>query len=99
MMYNRLDRVHRAAAVVAGLLTLMGVAALLAWDFAPRLFPAKAHDVLGAFPLAMIAIAYLLYHCAHTAADRQPKIPLGFLQPLVSRSFCSVPAPASPCQA
>jgi hypothetical protein len=31
----------------------------------PHLFPPKAHDLLGAFPLAMIAVAYLVYQGIH----------------------------------
>ena len=58
-MYRRLDRAHRVIAVIAGVITLASVAVLLAWDAFSKLFPAKAHDVLGAFPLAMIAVAYL----------------------------------------
>jgi hypothetical protein len=34
---------------------------LFVWDVYPTLFAASAHDYLGAFPLAMIAFAYLLY--------------------------------------
>ena len=70
-MYKRLDRAHRASAVIAGVITLIGVAALLVWDAVPRRFPANAHDVLGAFPLAMIAIAYLLYQSAHRPPARE----------------------------
>ena len=70
-MYNRLDRAHRAIAVIAGVITLIGCVVLLLWDVAPQLFPAKAHDVLGAFPLAMIAIAYLLYQSAHRPPFRE----------------------------
>jgi cytochrome c oxidase assembly factor CtaG len=46
---------------VLGVATLIGVALLLAWDVNPGGFPARAHDTLAAFPLAMIAVAYLLY--------------------------------------
>jgi hypothetical protein len=60
-MYTRLNRARRAIPVFLGAVTLAGVAALLAWDVAPGLFPARAHDLLGAFPLAMIALAYLVY--------------------------------------
>ncbi|MGA3027943.1 MAG: hypothetical protein ABSF98_24585 [Bryobacteraceae bacterium] len=67
-MFIRLDRPHRAISVVLGVVTLAGVAALLAWDAFPGLFPARAHDVLGAFPLAMIAFAYLVYQGAHRPA-------------------------------
>ncbi len=51
--------------VFLGIVTLAGVAALLVWDAAPALFPARAHDLLGAFPLAMIAVAYLVYQSVH----------------------------------
>jgi hypothetical protein len=60
-MYERLDRAHRALPFVLGVATLIGVALLLAWDINPAVFSAKVHDALGAFPLATIAIAYLLY--------------------------------------
>lgn len=67
-MYIRLDRAHRALPVILGVITLASVVVLLAWDAFPRLFPARAHDVLAAFPLAMIAVAYLLYQSAHRPA-------------------------------
>jgi hypothetical protein len=35
------------------------------------MFPPRAHDVLGAFPLAMIAIAYLVYQAAHRPARKE----------------------------
>jgi hypothetical protein len=60
-VYQRLDRAHRTFPLVLGVATLIGVAVLLAWDINPGAFSAKAHDALGAFPLAMIAIAYLVY--------------------------------------
>lgn len=44
-----------------GQFTLVWVGVLLLWDAAPRMFPARAHDVLGALPLALIAITYLAY--------------------------------------
>jgi hypothetical protein len=40
---------------------MASVFALLAWDVRPEIFPARAHDFLGAFPLALIAAAYLIY--------------------------------------
>lgn len=64
-MYTRLDRARRAIPVILGILTLAGVAALLVWDVAPAIFPPRAHDLLGAFPLAMIAVAYLVYQSVH----------------------------------
>jgi hypothetical protein len=70
-MYVRLSRARRALAVALGVLTLAGVAALWVWDARPALFPADAHDVLGAFPLAMIAVAYLLYQAGHRPGWRE----------------------------
>ncbi len=67
-MYIRLDRAHRILPLILGVITLASVVVLLAWDAFPRLFPARAHDVLGAFPLAMIAVAYLVYQSAHRPA-------------------------------
>src|ERR1700735_1823057 len=72
-MRAHLDRAHRAAPVLLGVLTLLSVAvllavlppppaaSLLAWDALPSLFPPNAHSLLGALPLALIAIAYLAY--------------------------------------
>jgi len=67
-MYIRLDRAHRALPVILGVITLASVVVLFVWDAFPRLFPANAHNVLGAFPLAMIAVAYLVYQSAHRPA-------------------------------
>jgi hypothetical protein len=67
-MYIRLDRAHRALPVILGVVTLASVGVLFARDAFPRLFPAKAHDFLAAFPLAMIAFAYLVYQTAHRPA-------------------------------
>jgi hypothetical protein len=67
-MYIRLDRAHRVLPVILGVVSLAGVGVLLAWDAIPHIFPARAHDVLGAFPLAMIAFAYLAYQAAHRPA-------------------------------
>jgi hypothetical protein len=64
-MYTRIDRAHRAVPIVLGLITLAGVVALFGFDVAPGYFPARAHDWLGAFPLAMIAVAYLVYQSVH----------------------------------
>jgi hypothetical protein len=47
--------------VILGVLTLVSVVALLAWDVSPGLFAGNAHSLLGALPLALIAVAYLLY--------------------------------------
>jgi len=70
-MYIRLDRAHRALAVLLGIVTLAGVAVLLVWDAFPQWFPAASHDVLGAFPLALIAVAYLVYQAAHRPPPKE----------------------------
>jgi hypothetical protein len=67
-MYIRLDRSRRAVPVFLGGLTLLSVAALFAWDAVPRMFPARSHDFLAAFSLALIAIAYVVYQVAHRPA-------------------------------
>ena len=67
-MYIRLDRAHRALPVALGIVTLASVGVLFVWDAAPRLFPARSHDVIGAFALTMIAVAYLAYQVAHRPA-------------------------------
>ncbi|MGA3010197.1 MAG: hypothetical protein ABSD72_08035 [Terracidiphilus sp.] len=67
-MKTRLNRAHRALPVILSVLTLASVAVLAARDAFPRLFPARAHDVLAAFPLAMIAVAYLVFQIARRPA-------------------------------
>lgn len=67
-MYNRLGRARRVVPVTLGAITLVGVGWLFAWDISPASFPARAHDFLAAFPLAMIAVAYLIYQAAHRPA-------------------------------
>jgi hypothetical protein len=70
-MYKRLDRARRTIPLVVGMLTLISVGALLLRDVAPQAFPTRAHDVLAAFPLAMIAIAYLLYQNARRPVAKE----------------------------
>jgi hypothetical protein len=70
-MYNRLDRAHRALAVGLGVITLARVAVLLGWDAFPQWFPPASHDALGAFPLALIAVAYLVYQAAHRPPPKE----------------------------
>jgi hypothetical protein len=63
-MKAHLDWSHRAFPVTLGAITLASVVALLAWDLFPNWFPVHAHDILGALPLALIAVAYLAYQAA-----------------------------------
>jgi hypothetical protein len=44
-----------------GVLTVGSLAPLLAWDVKPQAFSPRAHDVLAATPLALVAIAYLVH--------------------------------------
>lgn len=57
--------------MILGVITMASVGVLLAWDAVPGMFPPRSHDVLGAFPLAMIAIAYLVYQAAHRPAPME----------------------------
>ncbi len=70
-MYSRLDRAHRALPVILGLVTLADVGVLLVWDAFPQWFPARSHDFLGAFSLATIAVAYLVYQVVHRPPGRE----------------------------
>jgi hypothetical protein len=70
-MYKRLDRAHRAMSLVLGVLTLVSLGMLLAWNVNPKFFPIRAHGFLAAFPLAMIAIAYLLYQSARRPSAKE----------------------------
>ena len=65
---HRLDRAHRAIPEIIGAITLATVAVLFAWDVFPGLFPPRAHDFLGALPLALIALAYLACQIIHRPA-------------------------------
>jgi hypothetical protein len=67
-MYIRLDRSHRTLPALLGFVTLASVVVLFAWDAFPQAFPPGAHNVLAAFPLATIALAYLIYQAAHRPA-------------------------------
>ncbi len=75
-MYIRLNRAHRTLPLMLGVVTLISVGVLIAWDIDPRLFPARAHDFLAAFPLAMIAFAYLVYQAARQAKEWKPRAAL-----------------------
>jgi hypothetical protein len=47
-----------------GVITLIGIVLLFAWDADGKLFSIQAHAALEAFSLAGIAFAYLLYQSA-----------------------------------
>ncbi len=54
-----------------GLVALGVVGVLFLWDAFPGHFPARSHEFLGAFPLATIALAYLVYQSARRLAFRE----------------------------
>jgi hypothetical protein len=60
-MKGHLNRARLATPVFLGAITLAAIVVLFVWDALPGLFPSRAHDYLGALPLALIAIAYLIY--------------------------------------
>jgi len=70
-MYKRLDRAHRAMSLVLGVLTLVSLGMLLGWNVNPKFFPIRAHGFLAAFPLTMIAIAYLLHQSARRPSAKE----------------------------
>ena len=51
--------------------SVAGIVALLAWDIYPQHFPANSHSVLGAFPLAMIGLAWLARQAFQNASGRE----------------------------
>jgi hypothetical protein len=59
------DHARKLVPLVLGIVTLAAVALLFVEDAAPRLLPARSHDVLAAFSLAMIALAYMVFQLAH----------------------------------
>ena len=58
-MCSRLNQIRRAFPVILGGVTLASVGVLFFWDMFPQRFPARAHDTLASFPLAMIALFVL----------------------------------------
>ena len=62
---DRGHQIRRLLPLTLGIATLVSVAVLLLWDARPGLFPARAHGLLAAFPLALIAGAGLVYEALH----------------------------------
>jgi hypothetical protein len=58
----------RAIPTAVGALTLVCVGALLVCDASPYLFPAEAHAFLAALPLALIALAYVVFQAVRRAS-------------------------------
>ncbi|MGD0738418.1 MAG: hypothetical protein ABR957_02400 [Terracidiphilus sp.] len=59
------DRARRLVPLILGIVTLAGVVLLFFQDAAPRLLPVGSHEVLAAFSLAMIALAYMVFQLLH----------------------------------
>jgi hypothetical protein len=59
------DRAHKMVPLALGIVTLAGVVLLFVEDARPRLLPAGSHEVLAAFSLAMIALAYMVFQLMH----------------------------------
>jgi hypothetical protein len=66
-----MKRAHRALPVALGAVTLASVGLLFAGDAWPRVFPAGSHDFLGALPLVLIALAYLVYQSVRRPAPAE----------------------------
>jgi len=52
-------------------MALGSVCLLLAWDAFPKEFPGRAHDLLGALPLALTAIGYLVCQALRHPSRRE----------------------------
>lgn len=76
------SRTVRALAVFLGWVALASVVLLFAWDLFPAAFPAHAHDLFGALPLALIAFTYLAYQ-----AVRRPRAGELFKAILLATAF------------
>jgi hypothetical protein len=53
--------IYNALPALLGKMALISVALLFLWDGFPKVFPARAHNVLGAAPLALTASACIAY--------------------------------------
>jgi hypothetical protein len=62
---------QRAVPLTLGVVTLAGIGLLLLWDILPKPFPARSHDFLAAFPLAMTACVWLVHEVARRAAGKE----------------------------
>ena len=65
-----------------GWVALASVVLLFAWDLFPSAFPAHAHDLFGALPLALIAFTYLAYQ-----SSRRPRAGELFRSVLLTAAF------------
>ena len=66
-----MPRSTRSIPAALGVLTLASLVPLLVWDAAPGIFPARAHDVLAAAPLTLVALAYLVFQGLRRVAAKE----------------------------
>jgi len=66
-----LRRIHAILPTALGAITLAAVGLLLAADLVPTWLTRQNHDRLGAMPLALIAIAYLLHQTVLRPAPKE----------------------------
>ena len=71
MYIRHVCRAHRSLPALLGTVTLASVIVLFVWNAVPQFFPARTHDFVGAFSLAMIAVAYLIYQSARRPPARE----------------------------
>jgi hypothetical protein len=63
-----MSRTQRTLPALLGGITLASLGPLVVWDVSPGLFPVRAHQVLAAVPLTVVALAYLAYQGVRRAA-------------------------------
>jgi hypothetical protein len=68
---SALQRIHRILPAALGAITLAAVGLLVVADLVPTLLTRQNHDRLGAMPLALIAIAYLLHQTVLRPAPKE----------------------------
>jgi hypothetical protein len=81
-MGARLNPARRLAPLLLGVPALLSAAGLLACDAFPSLLPADQRGLLGAIPLTLIALAYLLYEII-----RRPSFAEGLKATLLALAF------------
>ncbi len=62
-MNQVMDRRWRSLSLALAALTFASAVALIVWNIVPGFFPlqANAHDLLGALPLSLVAVAYTVH--------------------------------------
>src|SRR5438105_2815760 len=65
------QRIHRIVPTILGAFTLAAAGLVLVVDFRPVPLARRQHDLLGALPLALIAIAYLLHQSVLRPAPKE----------------------------